>query len=109
MLLEPRVRRIDVLTAEPRKKQKIKGAFGSHDDEVMSLGIILVSMHLLDVIRNNMPDRRKNSATRMDYLRYKPPLAASSIPEHLLNRSNLVEESYDSEGYVDIASRLRGR
>ena len=88
------------------KRQKLKAAYSCHDDEVMATGIILVSLHLLEVLRNSAHDRRKNDKVATEYLRYTPPIAASSLPEHLLNRRT-VDQEYSEVGYLDIDSRRR--
>lgn len=90
------------------KKQKMKASYGAFDDEIMSLGIILVSMHIMEILRNGMPDRRKNQTISKEFLRYKPPLSAVSIPDAFLNRTT-VDDSYSQEASIDIDTLLRGR
>lgn len=88
------------------KKQKLKAMHRCHDDEVMSLGIALATLHLTEMLRNNAPDRRKNREVLKDFLRYKPPLSASSLPEHMRLKTR-VSDAYQSENFLSIAERLR--
>lgn len=90
--------------------QKLKASYGAFDDEVMSLGIGLASLHLDELLLKKSMDRRKNATVAREYLRYRPPLSASSLPEHMLNSvRTIVDQSYESEGFLGISDRLARR
>jgi hypothetical protein len=89
---------------------KLKASYGAWDDEVMALGIGLASLHLDELLLKKSMDRRKNSTVSREYLRYKPPLSASSLPEHMLNNVRaVVEDSYESEIFMSIQERIARR
>jgi len=92
------------------QSQKLKASYGMRDDEVISLGIGLASLHLDELLLKKSMDRRKNATVAREYLRYKPPLSASSLPEHMLNSvRSTVDQEYESEGFLGISQRLMGR